>query len=378
VGIMPLDERSDYDLFLSSSTSYTSSVLEGSVEPGNAPDFVVINPDVSATYLYPWAIQWQGTGLYDFRYPVQSQELAPGGPTVINSTAYTFSVISIYQVDMTAGDYYQLALDVTSGDADLGMALFAPSAAGGSDYMNRYDAIALADSAGYGGSEMMDHAPEVSGLYGLVVWNNGATQHSNYSLSLTVVQAPSAKVYLPIIMKRHEPAAPDFANGGFETGTFPPWVGAGPGGPMVASVVANPESTCFTGSDTARLGEPGKLAGDTIPVGEARFEQWFRVPSGASQITFKYRAYSYDVIQGCGSGRYYDRFEVTVNGSPVHTDGNPACSSDGQTLWQSGCQSVSIPVSAYAGRNITLRFSVYNLTFPSYNTWAYVDDVQIE
>ena len=99
------------------------------MEPGNAPDFVVINPDVSATYLYPWAIQWEGTGLYDFRYPIQSQELAPSGPTVINSIAYTFTVISIYQVDMTAGDYYQIALDVTSGDADLGMALFAPSAA---------------------------------------------------------------------------------------------------------------------------------------------------------------------------------------------------------------------------------------------------------
>jgi hypothetical protein len=375
VGIRPLDERSDYDLFLSSSTSYTSSILAGSVELGSAPDFVVINPDVSATYLYPWAIQWEGTGLYYFRYPIQSQELAPGGPTVINSTAYAYTVISIYQVDMTAGDDYQIALDVTSGDADLGMALFAPSAAGGSDYMNRHDAIALADSAGYGGSETMDYAPEVSGLYGLVVWNNGATQHSNYSLSL-LVQAPSAKVYLPISMKSYEPAAPEFANGGFETGTFPPWISAGPGSPMVASVIGNPESGCFSGSFTAQLGTPGKLS--TIPLGEVKVEQWFRVPSGASQITFKYRAYSYDVIQGCSSGRYYDRFEVTVNGNPVRVDGNPACSSDGQTLWQSGCQSVSIPISEYAGKNVTLKFSVYNLTFPSYNTWAYVDDVRVQ
>jgi hypothetical protein len=346
------------------------------VEPGNAPDFVVISPDVSAANLYPWAIQWEGTGLYDFRYPIQSQELAPGGPTVINSTAYTFSVISIYQVDMTTGDDYQLALDVTSGDADLGMALFAPSAAGGSDYMNRLDAVALADSPGYGGSETMDYAPEVSGLYGLVVWNNGATQHSNYSLSLTVVQAPSEKVYLPIVMKSYERAAPGFANGGFETGTFPPWTSAGPGSPMVASVIGNPKSSCFSGSRTAQLGTPGTPS--TVPIGEVKVQQWFNIPPGKSQITFNYWVYSYDVIQGCNSGRYYDRFEVTVNGNSVLVDGNPACSSNGETLWQSGCKSFSIPISQYAGKNVTLKFSVHNLTFPSYNTWAHVDDVQVQ
>jgi hypothetical protein len=373
VGIRPLDEGSDYDLFLSSSTSYTSSILAGSVEIGNAPDFVVINPDVSAANLYPWALQWEGTGLYNFRYPVQSQQMATGGPTVINDTAYTYTVISIYQVDMTAGDDYQLSLDVTSGDADLGMALFAPSAAGGSDYMTRDDAIALADSAGYGGSEVTEYAPEVSGLYGLVVWNNGATQRSDYSLSLSV-QPSKEKVYLPAVMKGY-PVAPPFANGGFETGAFSPWTSAGPGSPMVASVIGNPGSSCFSGSFTAQLGTPGKLS--DIPIGEVKVEQWFNVPSNASQITFNYRVYSYDIIQG-NSGRYFDRFEVTVNGNPVLVDGNPAGKSDGNDLWESGCKSFSIPISDYAGENVTLKFSVYNLTKEDFNTWAYVDDVRVQ
>jgi hypothetical protein len=375
VGIRPLDGRSDYDLFLSPSANYTfSTISAASTVVGSVPDFIVIRPDVSSS-LFPWSIQWEGTGLYYLRYPTQSQELSIGGATLINDTAFTYTVLSVYRVDMTAGEEYEIALDVTSGDADLGMGLFPPAGAGGQQYMTRDDAAALSDLPAFGGNENIFYSPEVSGWYGLVVWSNGGTATTDYELRL---QRRSERVYLPIVLKDYVPPAPDFANGSFETGTFYPWIGAGPGSPMIASVVPNPSPGCFPGSSTARLGTPGKLADNTIPVGETSFEQTFHVPTNASQLSFVYQAFSYDVIQGCSSGRYYDRFNVMINGTPVYTDGNSACSSDGQTLWQSGCQSRSIPIGSLAGQNITLRFSVYNLTYPSFNTWAYVDNVRVQ
>jgi hypothetical protein len=375
VGIRPLDGRSDYDLFLSSSANYNfSTVAAASFVVGSAPDFIVIRPDVSSS-LFPWSIQWEGTGLYYLRYPTQSQELSIGGATSISDRAFTYTVLSVYGVDMIAGEEYEIALDVMSGDADLGLGLFPPAGTGGKQYMTRDDAAALSDSSTFGGGETIAYGPEVTGLYGLVVWNNGGTNPTDYELRL---EQRGESVYVPIILKDYVPPAPDFANGGFETGTFYPWISAGPGSPMIASVVPNPSPGCFPGGLTAQLGTPGKLADNTIPVGEASFEQTFHVPTNASQLSFVYQAFSYDVIQGCNSGRYYDRFNVMINGAPVYMDGNSACSSDGQTLWQSGCQSRSIPIGSFAGQNITLKFSVYNLTYPSFNTWAYVDNVRIQ
>lgn len=373
-GIRPVDGRSDYDLLLSSSTSFTSSIEAGSFEVGSTPDFVVINPDVSAT-LYPWAIQWEGTGLYYLKYATQSEELRLGGTTLINGTAPTFFVLNVYRVNMTAGKGYQISLNVPSGNADLGMALFAPTAAGGSDFMARNAAVALSDSASFGGSEEIVYDAAQSGWYGLLVWNNGGTQASEYQLSL---QAKRINLYLPVIFKNFEPAAPPLTNGGFETGSFTPWSNAGPGGPMVASVVANPAPGCFSGNFTAQLGTPGKLSDNTIPIGEVSFEQRFHIPPGASQLTFNYQVFSYDIIKGLNTTRYYDWLGAAIDTTPVFTSGNPAGSTNGQTLWQSGCQTKSINISTFAGKNITLRFSVYNLNFPSYNTWAYVDNVRVQ
>ena len=377
VGIRAADARSDYDLLLSPSADYAfSNVVAWATQLGSAPDLLVIRPDVAPT-LYPWTIQWEGTGAYYINYATQLGELAPGGNTLIMGAAEAASVLNVYQVSMIAGQDYQISLDVISGDADLGLGLFAPGAAGGEALETRDGAAAMSDSPGFGGGESLVFRPAISGWYGLVVWNNGGTQPSSFQLRLDQA-GTGTHVYLPILFKNYAPPAPDFANGGFETGTFSPWTSAGPGWPLAASVIANPAPSCFSGSYTARLGTPGQLADGTIPVGEAKFEQTFFVPADASEITFSYRVFSYDIIRGCNTNRYYDRFSLAINGTPVLTDGNPACSSDGQTLWQSGCQSTSIPIGSFAGQNVTLKFSVFNLTYPSFNTWAEVDNVQIQ
>lgn len=374
-GIRAVDGGSDYDLFLSASprSFEISDFLTASLEIGNAADFIVLRPDVSIP-LYPWSAQWEGTGRYFQRYATQADTLTLGN--TLSGQALTFTVLSIYEVDLTAGTNYEISLDITSGNQDLGLALFAPAAAGGRAHVIRAGAVKLSDSASFGGNEKLVFAPDTSGSYGLVVWNDGGTQNTNYQLSL---QESITTIYLPVVFKNFEPDAPAPANLGFETGSFPPWMRTDIGGPMVASVVPNNSpvpSGCFSGNFTARLGTPGQLAINTIPVGEVNFVQRFNVPDNVSQLTFKYWVSSYDVIQGSTTGRFYDRFEVSVDDKPVHTDGNPAGSSNGETLWESGCKTVSVPV--IPGDNITLKFSLFNLVFPRFNTWAYVDDITFQ
>lgn len=375
VGIRPLDGRSDYDLFLSTSTNFTfSAIVSYSVASGNATDFIVISPNVTDP-LYPWTIQWAGTGLYYIRYPTQQQDLTLGGTALINGTAHTYTVLSIYRTNLTAGQDYRLTLDVTSGNADLGLALFPPAAGGGKDFMDKDDAFVRSDAPVFGGDEELVFSPPASGWYGLVVWNNGGTQPSNYQVKL---EDRGFDLYLPVVLKNYVAPLPDFANGSFETGAFPPWNHSGPGGPMVASVVANPAAGCFPGSYTARLGTPGQVEDNTIPEGEVRVEQQFNVPGGATQLIVKYQIFSYDIIYGPSQNRNYDWFNVTLNGTPVFTGGNPATSSNGNTLWQSGCQSKTFNISAYAGKNMSLGFSLFNTNGKVFNTWAYVDSVQIK
>jgi hypothetical protein len=370
-GIRPLDNRSDYDLFLSSSSNVTASIVATATKSGNVPDFVMIRPSVAAP-LYPWVIQWEGAGPYYYRYAIQEGTLDLGGTNLINGTAGTFTVLSVYQANLAAGKEYQLVLNVTSGDADLGLGLFSPTSFG--DFMPRGRAAALSDSPVFGGSETVFFSPSADGQYGIAIWNNGGTQDSNYQLKLQLVK----KTHLPVVLKNFAPPGGPFTNGTFETGFFTPWNKADLGGPMVASVVGNLSPGCFAGGFTARLGTPGQQPNNTIPIGEVNFAQYFRVPAGASQLLFKYQVFSYDIIQGASSGRFYDRFEVAINDAPVLISGNPAGSTNGTTLWPSGCQSGSINISAFAGQDITLKFSVYNLTYPSYNTWAFVDDVRIQ
>ncbi|HDD25087.1 MAG TPA: hypothetical protein ENF52_06595 [Chloroflexi bacterium] len=134
------------------------------------------------------------------------------------------------------------------------------------------------------------------------------------------------------------------------------------------------------------------LLGDTdyscngVPLGYAAIEQVFHVPSGPSQLTFKYIIWSQDAsIKGT-----YDRFEVYVNGELKFYDGNMvndlSCSqwwrvpsSDnprgGQTTgWATG----EVDLSAYAGQNVTISFRNYSRYDHWYNTYTYIDRITIE
>ena len=163
-------------------------------------------------------------------------------------------------------------------------------------------------------------------------------------------------------------------NPGFETGDFIGWELSGTD-VLIPSVVANPEASCFGGNWTALLGTPGKFPEGTIPIGSARITQMIYVPETASELVFRYHMYSYDIMQGSRTGRFYDYLEIHVDGISLKRIGNPAGSTDGDTLWDSGCQTKALSIEEYRGEEIELSFSLWNLVYPEYNSWIYLDDM---
>lgn len=169
----------------------------------------------------------------------------------------------------------------------------------------------------------------------------------------------------------------------------------------------------FEGSSRVLLGMTTAQDGN-IPVGYGYVAQAFAVPSNA-RLSFKYRVVSRDTIKG--TEKYYDSFEFSVNKAPwdildadrdargcndpnrlnptttltPSVDGLVFCG--GQIVpanqlpksWDSGWREVTIDMSAFAGRTVTLYMALWSREYQSaywndkayYNTYAYVDDVRM-
>jgi hypothetical protein len=369
IGVRPPSDA-DYDIELYSNGDFWNMWAASWYGTGSV-DFVVISGYAADAVRYPKVVWYSGSGNYQIEFAPWSEDLGEGtyGPYTMNPS----NVLRTWDFQGTAGTTYRFTVQPTSGNADLGVALYAPSSAGGYDYMGRGNAVASADSAGAGGTETMVYTVGSDVWYGLVVWNNGATSSTQFTITIRKTRS----VYVPLITKSYVPACPSFSNGGFETGNLSPWSSEATGGLPAPVVAANPDGGCFSGSWTARLGAVGGPS-DKVPTGEISSEQCFTVPQGASEVRFKYRMYSYGIMQGATTGNLYDTFEVSVNGQNVLQTGNPAPSSDGSTLWDSGCQQKSTSIASYAGGNVTLRFSVHHYNDPAFHTWVYVDDVTVQ
>ena len=105
-------------------------------------------------------------------------------------------------------------------------------------------------------------------------------------------------------------------------------------------------------------------------------KQELKVPQAVSPMLYlRYRVFSYDLDLS-----EYDYFQVAINGHPLpERYGNyewnePTCEGP---AWDSGWQSLKIPLDDYQGEEIEVSFHNVNGTQPYYNTWTYVDDVRI-
>lgn len=174
-------------------------------------------------------------------------------------------------------------------------------------------------------------------------------------------------------------------NGSFDTGTFTHWSA---GGLLYKAVVpmSGPYGTSVLG---ARLGSedygPSLNDPGTVPVSSATISQTLRVPdlnqAPRPTLSFWYRVFTYDVMYSNWLKRYVDTFDVTlhdVSGAQLALllrDGNPT-----QTygeLYDSGWKRALIDLTPYAGLTVQLVFSNHNRHDNLFNTWSYLDDVQV-
>jgi hypothetical protein len=186
-------------------------------------------------------------------------------------------------------------------------------------------------------------------------------------------------VWLPVNFKNY----PNLANGDFEQGTKG-WTLADKGLP--AQVITSNQGETI-GSRSLLLGDPDYPC-TSVPVGSAEASQTFGVPyvsSGTNiELRFKYVIYTQDST--------FDSFEVYINNAPtpafldrnlssgalscdtwfrIPGPGNPR---GGKTTgWATG----SVDLTSYSGEIITVSFQNHNTTDNTYNTYTYLDEVEI-
>ena len=178
---------------------------------------------------------------------------------------------------------------------------------------------------------------------------------------------PLQYVRLPVIVKGYSAAT--VVNGDFEQGSLYGWRGGGVTTPRAVTGAA------LTGAWAALLGNPG-AACDQSPVGQSWIEQDVTVSSaGAPSLSVWYRICTYDRNRDLLDD--FDRLDIVINGARVHRDMNRTldygCTGPYNDL---GWKHSTVDLSAYRGQRVTLRLVLYT-TDRYYNTWVYVDDVEV-
>jgi hypothetical protein len=372
IGIRPPGDA-DYDIELYSDGDFWD-MLWGSWHGTGSVDFVVISGPADPDVCYPKVVWYSGSGNYQIEFAPWTEDL-DHEDTYGPYTMSTSSVLRTWDFQGTAGTTYRFTVQPTSGNADLGIALFAPSSAGGYDYMGLGDAVASADSAGAGDAETMNYTVGSDVWYGLVVWNNGATSSTQFTITIERANL----VYLPLVSKNYVPPSP-FTNGDFEQGT----TGWTFGGDLQQHTVStnmprNGSRSAILGGDTSVYDCNGGVPQDK----SAWMYQTFTVPDTVSPtLSFYYLLYSYDKkpTQGPSVGKLRDSFDVYINNERIHRDEIDWTQTYGcaSPVNDRGWRQVTHDLSDYKGQNITLRFETWNRLDTYFNTWVYVDDVTVQ
>jgi hypothetical protein len=174
-------------------------------------------------------------------------------------------------------------------------------------------------------------------------------------------------------------------NGSFDVGNFTGWTASG----LLYKAVVPVDGPAGDSVLAARLGtpdygpsidEPGQ-----VPVGYAMITQTVTIPSldelTRPMLTFRYRVFTYDVLYSESYQRFYDSLDVAlydVTGQPLALllrDGNTT--SEYGKLYDTGWRLAMLDLRPYAGLTVQLVFANYNRNDNRYNTWSFVDDIQV-
>jgi hypothetical protein len=143
-------------------------------------------------------------------------------------------------------------------------------------------------------------------------------------------------------------------NGGFETGSLPPWSASG----LVSPVIASPG---HTGSYAAKLGSSNPFNG------QSTLTQTVTIPTGMPTLTFWYQPHCPDTLT-------YDQIQMQIRntaGTNLATVLN-VCTNTG--AWTQ--RTYSIPASI-RGTTAVLWFNVHDDGYPTDPTYALIDDVAV-
>jgi hypothetical protein len=237
-------------------------------------------------------------------------------------------------------------------------------------------------------------------IYGIAISNPTNLISLSYQpVYIELVDALN-RVYVPVVPYYFRP----FTNGDFEDGAAGwDFVNAG----LPAGIIREPAFNPITGLDdpyipdetnTAILGNPDYPCSSTgVPLGYAAVEQIITVPEGPGvgqvELTFDYIIYTQDANPVVG-GIAYDQFAVYVatgnNLLMLFEDNNRVNTNLGCSNWRrvpgienvrdgeiDGWATGSVDLTDYAGMTITLSFRNYSRFDNWYNTYTYLDNVQL-
>ncbi|MFB3908646.1 MAG: FlgD immunoglobulin-like domain containing protein [Candidatus Eisenbacteria bacterium] len=117
---------------------------------------------------------------YKLHWESGTQMLYPDG-IVRDGTWQSYYVVRCWDVPLFGGESVTFTLDVTSGNLDLGMALFQSN--GEPYHAGRSSAVWVRDAGGVGGTESWTYNVPSDDVYGLVVWSN-STVSGGYSIKI--------------------------------------------------------------------------------------------------------------------------------------------------------------------------------------------------
>jgi hypothetical protein len=144
-------------------------------------------------------------------------------------------------------------------------------------------------------------------------------------------------------------------NGGFETGSFPPWVINGHSNDPVISTAQVHSGTFSALAGNVSGGEP---------LGDSSFYQLFTVPTGG-MLSFWHWDYTTDTI----TFDWQDAYIIDTNGTILQTIFHQ-CSNTQTWL------NTTVSLAAYAGQTVGIEFLVHQDGFGD-DTGMYVDDVSV-
>ena len=180
VGILPYNANDNYDIrmyedYENYANGFDTYHVASELGAGQT-DFVIANRNEigSAGPFYPGVIRTSGGNAGFWIQQSNSDDLLAKNTTTGPYTIHTYDVVDMHEVYLTAGAWY-IALDNTSGSADLGLTVYDRSMTfcAKHDYMSG----GYSNWEGAGGDERCIVNVASSGYYGIAVWKTGSSDN---------------------------------------------------------------------------------------------------------------------------------------------------------------------------------------------------------